>query len=93
MGNAAVAAGLPAADAMTFVGIFLTAPMSAATVPGASPAVLAAATRGSEDAYSYALSYVWYSSIAFGVVAIVAAALLGNNRKYLTDRVAAKIRN
>ena len=26
-------------------------------------------------------------------VAIVAAAFLGNNRKYLTDRVAAKIRN
>lgn len=93
VGNAAVEAGLPAADALTFVETFLTAPMSAAQVPGASPLVLAAATRASEDAYSYALKYVWYTSIAFGVVAIIAAAFLGNNRKYLTDRVAAKIRN
>jgi hypothetical protein len=37
------------------------------------------------------LSFVWYTSIAFGVVSIIAAAFLGNNRKYLTNRVAAKI--
>ena len=88
-----MAAGLPAADAMTFVGTFLTAPISVGTLPGVTPAVVAAATLGSQEAYAYALKYVWYTSIAFGVVAIVAAAFLGNNRKYLTDRVAAKIRN
>lgn len=86
-------AGLPAADAMTFVGTFLTAPMNVGTLPGVTPAVIAAATLASQEAYAYAMQYVWYTSIAFGVVAIVAATFLGNNRKYLTDRVAAKIRN
>ncbi|KAG4441501.1 hypothetical protein IFR05_003028 [Cadophora sp. M221] len=91
--GAVTKAGLPESDVMAFVGTFLTDPMSIVSVPGATPAIIAAATRGSQDAYSYALRYVWYTSIAFGVVAIVAACFLGNNRKYLTDRVAAKIRN
>ncbi|KAK0111563.1 hypothetical protein ONS95_001914 [Cadophora gregata] len=91
--GAVAKAGLPEADIMTFVGTFLTDPTSIMSVPGASPAIVAAATRASQEAYSYALKYVWYTSIAFGVVAIVAACFLGNNRKYLTDRVAAKIRN
>ncbi|KAH9209511.1 fungal trichothecene efflux pump [Leptodontidium sp. 2 PMI_412] len=91
--GAVVKAGLPESDVMGFVGTFLTDPMSIMSAPGATPAIIAAATRGSQDAYSYALRYVWYTSVAFGVVAIVAACFLGNNRKYLTDRVAAKIRN
>lgn len=91
--GAIVKAGLPESDVMGFVGTFLTDPMSIMSAPGATPAIIAAATRGSQDAYSYALKYVWYTSVAFGVVAIVAACFLGNNRKYLTDRVAAKIRN
>ncbi|KAH6715893.1 putative major facilitator superfamily transporter [Leptodontidium sp. MPI-SDFR-AT-0119] len=91
--GAVVKAGLPESDVMGFVGTFLTDPMSIMSAPGATPAIIAAATRGSQDAYSYALKYVWYTSVAFGVVAIVAACFLGNNRKYLTDRVAAKIRN
>ncbi|KAH7386393.1 putative major facilitator superfamily transporter [Cadophora sp. MPI-SDFR-AT-0126] len=91
--NAVAAAGLPQADIMAFVGTFLTDPTSIMNVHGATPAIVAAATRGSQEAYSYALRYVWYTSIAFGVVAIVAACFLGNNRKYLTGRVAAKIRD
>lgn len=90
--KAAVAAGLPASDTMKFVTAFLTAPGSIMTVPGVTPGVVAAAIRGSQDSFAYALSFVWYTSIAFGVVAIIAAGFLGNNRKYLTDRVAAKIR-
>jgi hypothetical protein len=78
---------------MGFVGTFLSAPVTAASAPGASPAIIAAATRGSQEAYAYALSYVWYTSVASGVVSIIAACLLGNNKKYLTDRVAAKIRD
>lgn len=90
--KAAVAAGLPVSDATKFVTSFLTAPGSIMTVPGVTPEVVAAATRGAQDSYAYALSFVWYTSIAFGLVAIIAAGFLGNNRKYLTDRVAAKIR-
>lgn len=86
VGEAVVAAGLPAGDATQFVGIILTTPMAASTAPGASPAIFAAATRGSQDPYVYALSYVWYTSIAFGVVAIGAAVGLGNNRRFFTNR-------
>jgi hypothetical protein len=90
--KAAVGAGLRAEDATKFVTEFLTAPRSVMTVPGVTQSVVAAATRGAQESYAYALSFVWYTSIAFGVVAIIAAGFLGNNRKYLTDRVAAKIR-
>jgi hypothetical protein len=90
--KAAVAAGLPVSDATSFVTTFLTTPGRITSVPGVTPKILAAATRASQDSYAYALSFVWYTSIAFGVVAIIAAGFLGNNRKYLTDRVAAKIR-
>jgi hypothetical protein len=91
--TAVVTAGLPASDALEFVTSFLTAPESITTVPGITPAILAAAVRGSQDAYASALSFVWYTSIPFGVVAIISAVFLGNNRKYLTDRVAARIRS
>lgn len=90
--TAVVTAGLPSSDALKFVTIFLTAPGSIMTAPGATPAIVAAAIRGSQDAYASALSFVWYTSIPFGVISIIAAAFLGNNRKYLTDRVAAKVR-
>ena len=91
--KAALGAGLPVSDATSFVTTFLTAPGSITSAPGVTPKIIAAATRATQDSYAYALSFVWYTSIAFGVVAIIAAGFLGNNRKYLTDRVAAKIRN
>lgn len=39
-------------------------------------------------AYSESYKYVYYVSIAFGVVSIVAACFLGNITKYMTDHVA-----
>lgn len=93
VGAAVIQAGLPAEDAMIFVETFLTTPMAIASAPGATVGIIGAATRAQQEAYAYAFSYVWYSSIAFGVIAIVACGLLGNPRKYLTDRVAAKIRH
>lgn len=92
IGTAAAEAGLPVADIVAFVTALLTDPTSVTSVPGVTTNVLAAANRASQEAYAYALKYVWYTSIAFGAVAIVAACFLGNNRKYLTDRVAARIR-
>ena len=89
---AAVDAGLPKSEAVTFVTKFTTAPASVASLKGVTPAVLAAATSASQTAYAYSLSYVWYTSIAFGFVSIVACACLGNTRRFLTDRVAARIR-
>lgn len=55
-------------------------------------AIIAAAARATQEAYAYSLTFVWYTSIAFGCVSIIAACLLGNNRKFLTNRIAARIR-
>lgn len=91
--KSAIRAGLPPANAESFADAFLKAPATLAKVPGVTPEIIAAATLGSQNAYAYAFSFVWYSSIAFGAIAILAAFFLGNNRKYLTNRIAAKIRS
>jgi hypothetical protein len=55
----AVKAGLPVAEAKLFVGTFLTAPKSLAKVPGVTPAIVAAASKGMQWAYADSLKYVW----------------------------------
>lgn len=89
----AVKAGLPLTSAKEFVVAILTDPTSVAKVPGVAPAILEAATIGSRWGYAYALKYVWYTSIAFGNLSIVAAAFLPNKAvaKAMTNRIAAKI--
>ena len=87
----AVQAGLPTASATTFVFAYLTDPSSLTHIPGVTPAILEAAAMGSRWAYSDSLSYVWYTSIAFGGCAIVACVFLGDIGKYMTNRIAAKV--
>ena len=84
----AIEAGLPLADAKTFVTTFLTVPAEAASLPGVTPAILAGALRGSQWAYAESLHYVWFTSIAFGVLSIIAAAFLPNTRRFETNRIA-----
>jgi hypothetical protein len=87
----AIRAGLPVASAEDFVIAVLTAPKKVADVLGVTPAVIEAATIGSQWAYSDSLAYVWYTSIAFGTLACIACLFLGNVRPYLTHRVAAHL--
>lgn len=87
----AMKAGLPASSAEAFVGAFLTAPESIAKVPGVTPGVIAGATKGTQWAYSQSLKYVWFTSIAFGSLAIVCTILLPSTKKYQTNRVAVQI--
>jgi len=42
-------------------------------------------------AYADSLAYVWYVSIAFGAISIIACCFLGNVRPYLTHRVAVEL--
>lgn len=56
----AIKAGLPLAEAKTFVETFLTVPAEAAKIPGVTAEVLAAAAKGSQWAYAESLHYVWY---------------------------------
>jgi len=88
VGEYAVKAGLPLNDATEFVTTFLTAPATIASAPGYSPAVVEGATLGSRWAFAYALKYVWYASIPFGVLAFISCAFLPSIKKYQTNRVA-----
>jgi hypothetical protein len=88
----AVKAGLPVSSAELFVGTYLTAPANLTSVPGVTPQVVEAAAVGSRWAYADSLKYVWLSSISFGCCAIIACLFIGNIGKYMTSRVAARIR-
>ena len=84
----AIEAGLPISSAKLFVETLLLDPTKILTVPGVTPKVLAAATYGSQWAYADSLRYVWYTSIAFGICAIICAGFLPSTKKYQTNRVA-----
>ena len=87
----AVEAGLPIAQAETFVVTYLTAPAELASLPGVTPEMIYAGSIGSRWAYADSLKYVWLSSIAFGICAIIACIFLGNIKKYMTNRIAAHV--
>jgi hypothetical protein len=86
--GAAIQAGLPIAEAETFVGALLQAPNMLATLPGITPAIITAGTKGAQLAYAESLRYVWWTSISFGVCAMVAALLIPDIRKFATNRIA-----
>ena len=88
-----VKAGLPPTSAKEFVELFVGAPQKLAnvSVPGLTPAVIEAATLGSRTAYADSLKDVWYTSIAFGSLAVLACVFLGNNSRFMTNRIAARI--
>lgn len=83
-----MAAGLPVSEAKTFVETYLTVPDEAAKLPGVTAGVLRGALTGSEWAYAESLHYVWFTSIAFGCLAMIAAALLPDTGKFQTNRIA-----
>ena len=84
----AIEAGLPPLEAQEFITILLTDPLNIAKAPGFSPEILQATQLGIRWAYAESLHYVWYTSIAFGVCAIVCCIFLPSTRKYQTNRVA-----
>jgi hypothetical protein len=55
----ALKAGLPLENAKLFVATFLLVPEDLAQFPGITPAIIAAAKKGSQWAYSESLKYVW----------------------------------
>lgn len=92
VGEYAVVAGLPLTSAPAFLEAFLTKSPAVAKIPGVTPGVIEAATIGTRWAYAESLKYVWLSSISFGCCAIIACLFIGNIGKYMTSRVAARIR-
>lgn len=87
----AIKAGLRPADAENFVVTYLNAPTELLKLPGVNESILAAATLGSQWAYADSLRYVFYTSIAFGSMAIIACCFLPSLKRYGTNRIAAKV--
>ncbi|KJX96812.1 MFS drug efflux pump like protein [Zymoseptoria brevis] len=84
----AIKSGLPASSAEAFVGTFLTTPTKIASIPGVTLEVIDGAKLGAQWAYAEGLSLVWYTSIAFGLCAMVCSLLIPNTKKFETNRVA-----
>ncbi|KAJ7184399.1 major facilitator superfamily domain-containing protein [Mycena filopes] len=92
VGAAAVAAGLPAGSVPAFLaalGAGGAVPFS--TVPGASEAVIAAATAASHDVYARAYRAAWIPIIPFVVVAMVCIACLKGVKELMTEHVEATV--
>ena len=53
--------------------------------------IWASLVRAGQEAYAHAYPYVYFSSIAFGAVSIIAACFLGDISKYMDDHVAVVI--
>lgn len=87
----AVQAGLPESAAETFVQA-LQAPMNpkevALAVPGATPEIVETTRLAYRWAYANAMQNVWYATIPFGVLTIIACLWIPNIKKFMTNRVA-----
>ena len=75
-------------EAITLTGASLLAPIAELPgikgVPGAYELVVFAG----QLAYAEAYKYVYYVSIAFGTISIIAAVFLGDISKYMDDHIA-----
>lgn len=87
----AIAAGLSPADATEFVTMFLTTPLNITSAPGYTPEVAQAAAIGTRWGNAEALKYVWYTTIPFGVLAIITCLFLPSVKKYQTARIAIRL--
>lgn len=89
--TAAVNAGLPLTSAKQFVLALLSDPETVLGIEGISPTIITASEKAAQWAYSESLAYVWYTSIAFGVLSVIACLFLGQVRPYLTHRIAVEL--
>lgn len=87
-----VEAGVPAVVLSEFVVPFLTTLTILNKTSSVNEELVEAATTGSCWAYSDSLKYIWLASIPFGVCAIITSCFIGSITKYITNRVAAKIK-
>jgi len=89
---AALSLGYPAADLPFLIPAVIETgsgiPGAFATVPGVTPAIQAATAEAFREAYAYAFRRVFWSTIPFGVLAIIAACFVRDPSKYLTNHVA-----
>lgn len=85
---AAVKAGLPAAEAASFVEAFLVSPIAAEQIKGVTATVLGAATAAQAEVYAEALKWVWITTIPFSAVAVLCCLALPNIKRFMSGRIA-----
>lgn len=88
--SAAIEAGLPKSSVEALLTAFATG-IGFEDIPGATPAVLAAATNASHWAYARAYRLAWSSVIPFVVVATIAVACLKGVKELMTEKVEATV--
>lgn len=91
---AAVASGLSQTAAVQLLGALATGNVTAiASIPGITSAVLETATTATKVAYKKSFDTVYFVSIAFGVIAIVTAAIVNNKKlkEVMTPEIARKL--
>jgi hypothetical protein len=92
---AALENGFPSANLEQLIpaviGAATGAPNAFADVDGATPDVQRAAIKAFREAYGYAFKRVFWATIPFGVIAIVAACFVLDSSQYLTNHTAVRM--
>jgi MFS family permease len=90
--KAALSLGYPAADLKTLIPAVIKSGSGVhgafTNVSGVSPEIEAATAQAFKEAYAYAFRRVFWSTVPFGVLAIIAACFLIDPSEYLTNHVA-----
>ena len=92
VGTAVAKAGLPVTEIKAFVGALVEKNLTAiGQLGGITPAILVAAGEAVNTSFVVSFRIVYMASLAAGIVAIAASALLPSIRKNMVDRVAVDI--
>ena len=91
VGRAAIEAGLPEGSVDALVQALDSGKLATAEIPGANPAILAAASEASKWEYAHAYRLAWSSIIPFVVLAIIAVWLLKSMKHLMTEKVEATV--
>lgn len=90
--EAATSLGYPTADLDVLIPAVIEAgngiPHTFVKVPNVTSAIEAATAQAFKEAYTYAFQRVFWSTIPFGVLAIIAACFMVDPSEYLTNHVA-----
>ena len=88
---AAIKAGLPPTAVASFLRSFLASEGDPLRIPGSSSAIIAAATRGRQQAFADSVRVVFIIAVPFGLVACIACLFLGDVKETMNYRVDAPV--
>lgn len=93
--TAALQNGFDAADLQNLIpaviGHAAGVPNAFAGIPNVTEAVMVATARAVHDAYVYAFQRVFYATIPFGVIALIASIFIADAGKFMTNHVSVRM--